>query len=113
MRPPTTRLVAAVCAVIAVVLSAGDANARRSERGELVKAKPLIAYTREQIDSLFTLAGLEELTPVQYGMQGYAVTFRSVDLKGKPEIQSGLVAAPDTTEGNRPLAAYFHGTTTL
>lgn len=107
------RLVVAVFAVVAVVLSAGDASARRSERGELVKAKPLISYTREQIDSLFTLAGLEELTPVQYGMQAYAVTFRSVDLKGKPEIQSGLVGAPDTTVGSRPLAAYFHGTTTL
>lgn len=41
------------------------------------------------------------------------MTFRSVDIKGKPEIQSGLVAGPDTTDGSRPLAAYFHGTTTL
>lgn len=67
LNAPDRTLLPRICTLIAAVctlaLSASAPDARRQERGELVKAKPLISYTREQIDSLFTLAGLEELTP--------------------------------------------------
>lgn len=81
-------------------------------RGTLLKAKLLKSFSRDQVDFQFRLAGFDKLTPVRYGMKAYQVTFRSVDPKGKPETQSGIVAAPDVTSGNRPLAQYFHGTST-
>jgi hypothetical protein len=102
-----------LCILLAFASLTGDPASIASEtqsRGKLLRVKPLVTFNREQIDRFFTLAGLEELTPARYGIQAYAVTFRSVDLKGKPEAQSGLVAGPDTMIGSRPLAEYFHGT---
>lgn len=83
-------------------------------RGSVVSATRVGRLQRATMNIALVGAGLSSLTPARYDVDFYTVTYQTVSFDGTtPVIVSGMVALPVGTSGARPLAAYFHGTSTV
>lgn len=90
--------------------AATGSAAHTGGRGTLVAATVLRTLSRAQAGAWLTEQGYGS-PAARYGFTEYRVTYRTIDVAGRPTTASGVLALPDS--GRRGLApvVYLHGTT--
>jgi pimeloyl-ACP methyl ester carboxylesterase len=117
--PPRHRRRALVSAV-GVALAASGCSSDRGPtspggtgRGSLVEAALAQSLPRTVIEQFLLQQGLSGAFTARYGVQMYAIRYRTVDVSGAPTIATGAVFLPTEASGAVPLMSYSHGTATL
>jgi hypothetical protein len=103
-----------VAAVIgtALLVAAPVASAavdHQLQRGELLSVAPVQTVTMDDLANPGTF-GPFDARQARYGVHSYRVTYRTVDVHGRPTTASGLVALPDGIRTELRTVAYEHGT---
>jgi hypothetical protein len=96
-------------ALLAAAPAASAAVGHQPQRGELLSVVPVQTVTVDDLTESGTF-GPFDARRAQYGVHAYRVTYRTVDVDGKPTTASGLVALPDGVRTELRTVAYEHGT---
>jgi pimeloyl-ACP methyl ester carboxylesterase len=98
-------IIAAVTSAALVLAPISAAAASPPTRGSVVSATAVSKLTAAQVRDLGFGAD-----HVRYGVSGYRLVYRTIDVHGKPTTASGLVVLPDGGPRRLPTISYEHGT---
>lgn len=116
-----TAAVTATAVALGALLPAGAVASERrepddarvqadGERGGLLAAKKIKAYTAAQVKKRLKAEGFDP-AKAEYGVETYRLVYRTVDGRGRPTRASGLLVVPRNKNRHLKLVSYAHGTT--
>lgn len=91
-------------------LAAAPVQAAEPDRGDLISAVHLKAFSRAQAVRLLKGEGFDTKS-VRYGIDTYRLVYRTIDPHGKPTKASGLLVLPRNKNRKLRTVSYGHGTT--
>ncbi|MFD4633803.1 alpha/beta hydrolase [Streptomyces sp. NPDC058284] len=103
-------MLAGLVAAPAVQASGDAAGTRHTGRGDLLKVEPVADLSRADVVR-FLEGEKVDAGMVRYGVAAYRLTYRTVDVQGRPTTATGLFALPKSSAGRAlGLVSDAHGT---
>jgi pimeloyl-ACP methyl ester carboxylesterase len=106
---PVKKIMAAVLICGMLLAATPVASATAPQRGALISVVPVQTLSKKDVIRPGTFAPFDP-RQAEYGVSAYRITYRTVDVHGKPTTASGLVALPDNSRRELRAVAYEHGT---
>ncbi|MFI6602969.1 alpha/beta hydrolase family protein [Nonomuraea sp. NPDC050536] len=104
------RIAALTCAALmATAPVTATAAAAAPARGTLVKAERSAGMTSSEVNAFLGKAGFPAIENAK-GVDLYSVTYRTVDVNGRPTTATGALALPRTSAHKLRVVSYSHGT---
>ncbi|WP_405164626.1 hypothetical protein OG203_05795 [Nocardia sp. NBC_01499] len=96
------------------MLAAGCANSAPQQKddsdgGGLVHAERLRSFSADEVTSVLNADGFDS-SAVRFGVDTYALEYRTVDPAGRETTATGLLALPHNDSHDLTVVAYQHGT---
>ncbi|MER6950113.1 hypothetical protein ABT294_39460 [Nonomuraea sp. NPDC000554] len=104
------RIAALTCAaLVATAPLTTTAAAAAPARGALVKAEQSARMTSAEVNAFLGKAGFPEIADAK-GVDVYSVSYRTVDVQGRPTTATGSLVLPQTSAHDLRVVSYSHGT---